>query len=97
MFQQFFRNRSGQRNGDNESNRGRRGQKCGVGQGGRGFWRRAGGGGSGGGGGGGGTKPGSGPGGECLCPQCGHKEPHVAGVRCIDQICPNCGTKMIRG
>ena len=45
---------------------------------------------------GGGDKPSSGPGGNCLCPKCGHKEPHAAGQRCIDQVCPKCGTKMIR-
>jgi hypothetical protein len=52
-----------------------------------------------GGGRGGGNKPGSGPGGSCVCPnpQCGHKVPHAAGQRCIDRICPKCGTKMIRG
>ncbi len=53
-------------------------------------------GGQGGGGRGGGTKPGSGPGGNCVCPKCGHKEPHVAGQRCIDRSCPKCGTKMVR-
>ena len=31
----------------------------------------------------------------CL-PKCGHKEPHVAGQRCIDRTCPKCGTRMIR-
>lgn len=45
---------------------------------------------------GGGNKPGSGPGGNCVCPSCGHKEPHVVGQRCINQTCPECGTKMIR-
>lgn len=45
---------------------------------------------------GGGNKPGSGPGGNCICPKCGHKEPHVAGQRCKDLSCPKCGTKMIR-
>jgi hypothetical protein len=45
---------------------------------------------------GGGNKSGTGPGGNCVCPKCGHKEPHVAGQRCIDQTCPECGTKMIR-
>lgn len=45
---------------------------------------------------GGGNKPASGPGGFCVCPQCGHKEPHQAGVRCLDQNCPKCGAKMIR-
>jgi hypothetical protein len=56
----------------------------GVGRGGRGQGR------------GGGNKPGSGPGGNCVCPSCGHKEPHQAGQRCIDRNCPKCGTKMIR-
>jgi hypothetical protein len=43
-----------------------------------------------------GNKPGSGPGGNCVCPKCGHTEPHVAGQRCLDRNCPKCGTKMIR-
>jgi hypothetical protein len=65
---------------------------------GRGGGGGKGGGGKGGGGRGGGNKPGSGPGGYCVCPnpQCGHREPHVAGQRCIDRVCPKCGTKMIR-
>jgi hypothetical protein len=50
-----------------------------------------------GGGRGGGNKPGSGPGGDCVCPKCGHREPHVIGQRCIDRSCPKCGTKMNRG
>jgi hypothetical protein len=45
---------------------------------------------------GGGNKPGSGPAGNCICPKCGHKEPHVAGQRCLDRVCPKCGTKMTR-
>lgn len=45
---------------------------------------------------GGGTKPGSGPGGECLCPKCGHRIPHLAGQRCLDTRCPKCGTMMVR-
>ena len=45
---------------------------------------------------GGGNKPTSGPGGNCVCPKCGHKEPHVAGQRCLDSNCPKCGTKMVR-
>ena len=45
---------------------------------------------------GGGTKPGSGPEGNCVCPNCGHKTPHVVGQRCIDMTCPQCGTKMTR-
>lgn len=45
---------------------------------------------------GGGNKPGSGPGGNCICPQCGHKIPHKRGQRCMDIACPKCGTKMMR-
>lgn len=45
---------------------------------------------------GGGNKPGSGPSGNCVCPKCGKKVPHMAGQRCVDQVCPDCGTKMIR-
>jgi ssDNA-binding Zn-finger/Zn-ribbon topoisomerase 1 len=45
---------------------------------------------------GGGNKPGSGPGGNCVCPNCGHTEPHQVGQRCIDTLCPKCGTKMVR-
>jgi hypothetical protein len=45
---------------------------------------------------GGGNKSSSGAGGNCICPKCGHKEPHVAGQRCLDQVCPKCGTKMTR-
>jgi hypothetical protein len=45
---------------------------------------------------GGGNKPGSGPGGNCVCPKCGKKVPHVAGQRCVDQVCPDCRTKMVR-
>jgi hypothetical protein len=45
---------------------------------------------------GGGNKTGSGPGGNCICPKCGHKEPYVVGQRCLDRVCPKCGTKMTR-
>lgn len=45
---------------------------------------------------GGGTKPRSGPGGNCLCPKCGHKLPHQTGQRCKDLTCPQCGTRMVR-
>ena len=69
------------------------------GQGGRGQGQGSGAGrgsGQGGGGRGRGNKPGSGPDGNCICPSCGHKEPHLVGQRCIDRACPKCGTKMIR-
>ena len=39
---------------------------------------------------------GLGPGGECLCPNCGHKAPHKRGVPCYKQKCPECGTTMTR-
>jgi len=38
----------------------------------------------------------AGPGGNCVCPNCGHKEPHVAGQPCTDRKCPECGTMMVR-
>jgi hypothetical protein len=43
-----------------------------------------------------GNKPGIGPGGNCVCPNCGHKIPHKTGERCADVTCSECGTKMIR-
>jgi len=39
---------------------------------------------------------GGGPGGYCVCPNCGYREPHKAGVPCYQQICPKCGGRMIR-
>jgi hypothetical protein len=41
-----------------------------------------------------GKKPALGPSGNCICPKCGHKEPHTTGERCLDKVCPKCGTKM---
>jgi predicted Fe-Mo cluster-binding NifX family protein len=38
----------------------------------------------------------AGPGGECVCPKCGHSIPHVAGKPCQDQVCTRCGTRMTR-
>lgn len=95
MIRQFFRNRFGRKPSEGSPNvRGRLGQGSSAGQGqgggrgqGRGAGRK---------GGGGGNKPGSGPGGNCICPKCGHKVPHVAGQRCYDQTCPECGTRMVR-
>ncbi len=45
---------------------------------------------------GGGNRPGSGPGGKCVCPNCGAKTPHRFGVPCHTQTCPKCGTRMIK-
>jgi hypothetical protein len=81
MKLEFFRSRFG------------RGRGQGAGQG---RSQGRGGGASQGGGRGGGNKPGSGPDGNCVCPKCGKKVPHVAGQRCVDQVCPDCGTNMIR-
>ncbi|MHA1578403.1 MAG: hypothetical protein ACTSUQ_02085 [Candidatus Freyarchaeota archaeon] len=39
----------------------------------------------------------AGPGGVCVCPNCGHTVPHQAGVPCTNMSCPKCGTRMIRG
>jgi hypothetical protein len=38
----------------------------------------------------------AGPGGNCVCPSCGHKLPHVAGTPCMDLKCPKCGVRMAR-
>jgi len=42
------------------------------------------------------TKPGAGPGGECVCPSCGTTASHQAGVPCYQIGCPKCGTSMVR-
>ena len=39
----------------------------------------------------------AGPGGDCFCPKCGYKAPHVQGQPCNQQSCPSCGTNMTRG
>ncbi len=39
----------------------------------------------------------AGPGGECVCPNCGYREPQIKGSPCMNKKCPKCGTKMIRG
>jgi len=44
-----------------------------------------------------GNRPGSGPGGYCVCPACGEKIPHERGVPCYSQNCPRCGTRMVKG
>jgi predicted Fe-Mo cluster-binding NifX family protein len=37
-----------------------------------------------------------GPVGTCLCPNCGHREPHERGVPCAQKRCPKCSTAMTR-
>lgn len=61
-----------------------RGGRGGRGQGGSGLGR------------GSGNKPGSGPGGYCVCPKCGYREPHQAGRPCKDIACPQCGTRLVK-
>lgn len=39
----------------------------------------------------------AGPGGACVCPQCGYKEPHEVGIPCMQQRCPTCGVALVRG
>lgn len=34
--------------------------------------------------------------GMCVCPTCGHAEPHHQGMPCVEQICPKCGTPLTR-
>lgn len=37
-----------------------------------------------------------GGGGVCLCPKCGHRQPHQAGSPCLDARCPECGSALVR-
>ena len=37
-----------------------------------------------------------GAGGACLCPKCGHRQPHELGMPCVQKPCPKCGTAMTR-
>ena len=39
---------------------------------------------------------GQGQGGECVCPNCGHKEPHQISVPCYTKKCPKCGAPLTR-
>ena len=39
---------------------------------------------------------GLGPGGDCVCPSCGHKQTHARGQPCYQMTCPKCGAKMTR-
>ena len=43
-----------------------------------------------------GSRPGRGPGGKCVCPNCGATWPHQQGKPCTYQICPECGSQMMR-
>ena len=37
-----------------------------------------------------------GPRGECLCPNCGYREPHQLANPCLTKKCPKCGAPMTR-
>ena len=39
---------------------------------------------------------GAGPGGHCVCPNCGEQVPHQLGTPCFEQKCPKCGATMTR-
>jgi len=38
----------------------------------------------------------AGPGGFCVCPKCGHKEPHMTGEPCYTKKCPKCDSALAR-
>lgn len=38
----------------------------------------------------------AGPGGNCICPNCGYRVPHPAGQPCNQKQCPKCGSVMTR-
>jgi hypothetical protein len=38
----------------------------------------------------------AGPGGLCVCPRCGRREPHERGKPCAEKQCPTCGVAMTR-
>ena len=38
----------------------------------------------------------AGPGGECICPNCGTKTVHQISIPCYQQECPKCGSNMTR-
>jgi hypothetical protein len=44
----------------------------------------------------GGNRAGKGPGGFCLCPNCGEKVNHQVGKPCYEMLCPKCGALLIR-
>jgi hypothetical protein len=39
----------------------------------------------------------AGPGGDCICPNCGERVSHQTGIPCFEQKCPKCGAIMTRG
>ena len=43
-----------------------------------------------------GDKPGSGPGGNCVCPKCGYTIAHTRFTPCNQRTCPKCGATLTR-
>jgi len=43
-----------------------------------------------------GDKPGSGPGGYCVCPKCGYRIGHSRLTPCNQRKCPKCGSVLTR-
>jgi len=43
-----------------------------------------------------GDKPGSGPGGNCVCTSCGYTVPHIRSRPCNTRKCPKCGAIMTK-
>jgi predicted Fe-Mo cluster-binding NifX family protein len=41
-------------------------------------------------------EPGGGPGGMCICPQCGKILPHRRGIPCTELLCPSCRHTLVR-
>jgi len=44
----------------------------------------------------GGGRPGAGPGGNCVCVNCGTRVSHKPRVPCNTMQCPKCGAQMVR-
>jgi len=34
--------------------------------------------------------------GSCVCPECGETVPHRWGIPCNEELCPQCGARMVR-
>ena len=39
---------------------------------------------------------GFGLGGNCICPNCGEKTPHLSATPCSREVCSKCNTRMVR-